>query len=297
MHTPLCGHSVGWPREFVDVAVKRGLGRIAISCHMPIDRSDFGGPDIRMLSSAFQEYLDLVADAKSYGAERGVIVMLGIEGEVCPDPAIQNEIAEFLSAHPFDFVLGSLHHHLEFFRNWFASQGCQSDDELITAYFELLRDGAATGLFDSMSHPDVIRIYGTLRGGFEPLRFESVIREAIAAAVEADVCWEMNTSGRLKGPGIEHPDPLIRAWGQEMGLKLTMGSDAHRPESVGQFFPEMLATLKDEGFDAVHYYEGRKRHAVKLDRLIGDTPVAGRFFRWLPRIFRDQLTIGPKRRM
>jgi len=267
MHTPLCGHAVGEPREYVDAAARNGVGRIAITCHMPFDRWDFGGPRIRMPEALFPRYLELVDDAREYGARQGVTVTTGIEGEVCPEPDLQARLGDFLRSHPFDFILGSVHHQLGYYQNWFAERGLRTDAQIIPAYFECLRDGASTGLFHSMSHPDVIRLYGTLSGPFEPERYERVIREAIAAAVEADVCWELNTSGCLKGPGIEHPVPIIREWGREMGLKLTLGSDSHQPATVGQFFPEMVTALQAAGYAEVYYFEGGVRKAVALDSL------------------------------
>jgi histidinol-phosphatase (PHP family) len=265
MHTPLCGHAFGEPRAFVEAAAARGLGRIAFSCHMPLAGADFGGPRIRMDRKEFPRYLEQVEAAREHGAGMGVTVLTGIEGEVCPDPAVQEVIGAFLASHPFDFVLGSVHHQLRYFQRWFREIGCKDDDDIINAYFGCLRDGAASGLFHSMAHPDVIRLYGTLYAPFDPRRHESIIREAIAAAVENEVCWEVNTSGRLKGPGIEHPDPIIRRWGREMGLRLTLGSDAHLPESVGQHFPEVLEELAAEGFGAVHFYEKGVRQAVPLE--------------------------------
>jgi|TARA_B110000438_G_scaffold205279_1_gene196944 histidinol-phosphatase (PHP family) len=269
MHTWMCGHAIGAPKTYVDRAAERGLSRICFTCHMPFDDLTFGGRRMRMREAELSAYIELVAEMREYGAALGVDVLCGIEGEVFPNPAIQDAIGEILTLHPFDFVLGSVHHHMPAYHDWFLNGGFETDDELITAYFETLRDAAATGLFHSMSHPDVIRLYGTIRGEFDPLRHESIIREAISAAVEADVCWEVNTSGRAKGPMIEHPDPIIRSWGQELGLKLTIGSDAHSPQSVGRFFDKVIPTLAEEGFDALHYFVGGERKAVDLSALKG----------------------------
>lgn len=267
MHTRMCGHAVGTPKAYVDSAAARGLRRICFTCHMPFDDISFGGDRMRMREAELPAYLDLVAEMREYGAELGVDVLCGIEGEVFPNPAIQDAIGKILSSHPFDFVLGSAHHHMAAYHDWFLNAGIETDDEIITAYFETLRDAAGTGLFHSISHPDVIRLYGTIRGEMDPLKHESVIREAISAAVEAGVCWEVNTSGRAKGPMIEHPDPIIRSWGQELGLKLTIGSDSHSPKSVGRYFDSIIPALAEEGFDALHYFEGGERKAVDLSAL------------------------------
>ena len=267
MHTLLCGHATGKPAAYVDRAVELGLGGLCFTCHMPFDDATFGGDRMRMRQADFPAYLDLVAEMQAYGQERGVTVLCGIEGEVFPNPVIQDALGQILASHPFDYVLGSVHHHMPAYQDWFVNEGFETDDELITAYFETLRDAAGTGHFHSLAHPDVIRLYGTLGGDFDPSRHESIIREAIAAAVESDVCWEVNTSGRSKGAMIEHPDPIIRHWGKEMGLKLTIGSDAHAPKTVGRYFETIIPDLASEGFEALHYFIKGERKVISLQNI------------------------------
>jgi histidinol-phosphatase (PHP family) len=98
---------------------------------------------------------------------------------------------------------------------------------------------------------------------FEPAAHEPVIRGFLQAVVDADMCMEVNTSGLNKGDFEVHPDPLILDWAAEMGVKLTMGSDAHTPGSVGQHFDAVQALLQEKGFRDLHYFRGRKR--VRID--------------------------------
>lgn len=274
-HTALCGHARGRPQEYVEAAARRGIGRMAVTCHMPFDEAAFGGPRMRMFARQFPQYLQMVDEAREAGERLGVEVLAGIEGEVFPEADMQARLGEVIGSYPFDFVLGSVHHHMPAFQKWFSERGCVDDSAIVCAYFEALREGAATGLFHSMSHPDVIRLYGTLAGDFQPEEYEDVIRAAISSAVENDVCWEVNTSGRLKGPGIEHPDPLIRKWGSEMGLKLTIGSDAHRPQSVGQYFREVTEDLAREGYSHLYYFKGGERQAVAIADLLASDSSRG----------------------
>lgn len=269
-HTELCGHARGWPRDYVKVAAKKGIRHLAVTCHMPFDHVAFGGQRMRMFEDEFPHYLERVEEARRLGEELGVEVLTGIEGEYFPDDGILSHIAERLAWHPFDFVLGSVHHHMVAYQEWFSRRGCQNDGDTVRAYFACLRDGAASGLFHSMSHPDVIRLYGSLSGAFDPADFEPEIREAIAAAVENEVCWEVNTSGLEKGSRVEHPDPQIRAWGREMGLKLTIGSDSHHPKSVGRHFRKVVGTLQEEGFEELQLFKAGERRAVKIADLLAE---------------------------
>lgn len=268
MHTPLCGHAVGLPVEYVEAAAARGLGLITFTCHIPHTRTDLlRGEGIRMSHAELPEYFRLVEEARERGQALGVEVLAGIEAEIYPDEAAMREVDDTLAAHPFDFVLGSLHHHISGYRQWLDDHGVEGDRAIIDRYFAHLAEGARSGRYHSLSHPDVIRIYGTV-SHFEPADHEGPIRAFLTAVKEAGACMEVNTSGLIKGVYEVHPDPLILDWAAEMKVPLTLGSDAHRPEQVGQHFDEVLDMLRAKGFSHLHYYRGGERHAEPLDDMI-----------------------------
>lgn len=262
MHTPLCGHAEGEPEEFVLAAASKGIELVTFTCHIPLDTPSFGGPKIRMSRSQLAEYNEKIALAKLAGRRVGVEVLRGIEAEITPDTQVHPIMDDILEEHRFDFVLGSLHHQLHNWRDWIATQGIIEDAEIIHAYFQQLADGAASGRYHSISHPDVIRIYGTIdSASFVPTQYEDVIRAFLQTLVEHNVCMEVNTSGLTKGVYEIHPDPLILQWAKEEGVRLTIGSDAHRPEAVGQHFDHALALLRRIGFREICYFrKGRYRN-------------------------------------
>lgn len=264
MHTPLCGHALGKPTAFVEAAARSGIGLVTFTCHLPMDRPDMGGPGIRMRTHQLGDYIALVEEARMRGAQVGVEVLCGIEGEWQPDPEILEEIDRSLALHPWDFVLGSLHASLSAYERRFEQAGCQGDSERIELYFQDLCVAARSDRYDSMSHPDVVRLYGVV-DRFEPTEHETSIRAFLQACVDHGRCIEVNTSGFIKAVSRLHPDPVILGWASEMGVKLTLGSDAHRPEQVGQHFGTVRPFLRSLGFSSVNYFRGRQRCAVPLD--------------------------------
>ena len=266
MHTPLCGHAIGEPNDYVDVACARGIDLITFTCHIPMDKDDFGGPGIRMGEDQLDEYIELIGQAAKYGDTIGVEVLCGIEAEVFPVMERLTLMDDILTRHPFDFVLGSLHAALPSYRAYLASQSIFEDAAIIERYFQDLRDGVASGRYHSMSHPDVIRLYGVVNH-FDPSSHETVIRSFLQAAIDNDVCIEVNTSGLIKGDYVVHPDPIILDWAAEMKVKLTLGSDSHRPESVAQKYDEVLPFLKEIGFEEVHYFREGKREVIEIAEL------------------------------
>jgi histidinol-phosphatase (PHP family) len=53
---------------------------------------------------------------------------------------------------------------------------------------------------------------------------------------------------------------LVKA--RELGIPVTLGSDAHQPERLGQYLDEAGAALKDAGYAQLATFEGRRRILV-----------------------------------
>jgi len=245
------------------MAREQGIDLITITCHIPMEWSAFGQEGIRMRGDQIDAYIVLVEETAQAAKPLGVEVLCGIEAEVYPDEAHLVPMDEVLAAHDWDFVLGSLHAQCQSYLSWLTTHKVNSDAMRVDSYFRHLIDGVQTGRYDSMSHPDVIRTYGVVRE-FKPAAHEEVIREFLQAVVDEDICMEVNTSGLTKGDYEVHPDPLILDWAGEMGVKLTMGSDSHRPGSVGQFFDRIQPMLRAKGFRDLHYFRGRKRQRIDM---------------------------------
>jgi histidinol-phosphatase (PHP family) len=275
MHTALCGHAVGDPQSYVRQAAMAGVDLICITCHIPMEDAGFGQMGIRMAEADLPLYWDWIHRARDVGEGLGVRVLGGIEAEVFPDGDRLGGMDRLLAAQPFDFVLGSLHHQLPVYRQWLQRNKIRDDLRIIDTYFRHLIDGIHTGRYDSMSHPDVIRLYGTV-AHYDPDDHLEVIDDFLDALVETGTCMEVNTSGLTKGSCVVHPDPRILTLAARKGVSLTLGSDAHHPESVAQFFPEVIDLLRACGFRELQFFERRKRRTLPLPRF-SDTgsPFAG----------------------
>ena len=264
MHTPLCGHATGDPEEYVDAAANREISLITFTCHIPMADAGFSQAGIRMAAGDLAEYRRIIDRARKYGESIGVEVLYGIEAEIHPDEAAMREMDRILAAERFDFILGSLHHMLPGFRAWLADNQYETDAEKIGAYFHCLGEGARSGRYHSLSHPDVIRIYGSLQKRFEPEQHEAVITNFLDIVADAGICMEINTSGLIKGDYVVHPDPCIMRWALERDIPFTIGSDSHSPRMVGQFFNEIIAEFKAMGLRKLHYFKQGQRVAVPL---------------------------------
>ena len=92
MHTPLCGHAVGDPVEYVREAAKRAMDLVTFTCHIPMDNIGFGGRNIRMAYEDLSTYFKIVDEARKVGEDFGVRVLTGIEAEVFPSFQIMKQM-------------------------------------------------------------------------------------------------------------------------------------------------------------------------------------------------------------
>ncbi len=66
-----------------------------------------------------------------------------------------------------------------------------------------------------------------------------------------DIAIEINTNGLNKPCGEMYPAPPLLQMAAEIGVGLTFGSDAHKPERVGEHLGQAVALAKRSGF--THY--------------------------------------------
>jgi histidinol-phosphatase (PHP family) len=203
-----------------------------------------------------EEYVDAIVAAK----ERGLPVKLGLEVDYVPGR--EDETRALLSPYPWDYLLGSIH--------WLDDFSTDSDPRLIDElgvdggwrrYFETLAAAARSGLFDSLSHPDVIKIFDVRpeRGFVEQLHDEFV-----AAVAESGTALEVSTAGLHKPVAELYPDPHLLRAARALGVPVTLASDAHYPELVGRDFGRALELLRSAGYETITVFERREPQQVPL---------------------------------
>src|SRR3989338_8067373 len=157
MHTPLCGHAVGQPEEYVRHAIKVGLQEIGFSDHAPLVSHE----DARytMNRSQLPEYLEMIHAVQKKFSE--FPVKLGLETDYLP--GFEEQTRQLLAEYPYDYIIGSVH----FIDRWAFDSPEEKikwkDKDINTGYrdyYELLRRSAESGLFDIMGHVDLVKKFG-----------------------------------------------------------------------------------------------------------------------------------------
>jgi histidinol-phosphatase (PHP family) len=269
MHTPLCRHAEGHPKEYAAAAVERGLAEIGFSDHSPMPEAF---DDWRMLREDLPRYLMMVAEAREAFPE--LPVRLGLEVDFFTDGAAW--IEELAAMSEWDYLIGSVHYidgpgpegrwdidNPRHTKRYVATPG--ATDAVWDAYWETYRAAVASGFFDLMAHPDLPKKFGHRPAGDLRRYYEPVI----AAAVESGVAIEINTAGWHKEAGEQYPAREFLELMWEAEIPLSISSDAHAPGEVGRDFGRAVSLAVEVGFEETVRFEQRRRTSAPLGRAPG----------------------------
>jgi len=200
--------------------------------------------------------LDAYVDAVVQARERGLPVKLGLEVDYVPGR--EEETHELLAPYSWDYLLGSVHYVDGF--------GVDGDPKLLdevgveeawSRYFETLGRAARSGLFDSLSHPDLVKVFGRRAASFD----YAAVADEIA---ESGVAVEVSTAGLRKPVRELYPHPDLLAACRERDVPVTLGSDAHSPDVVGRDFDRARELLRSAGYETVTVFELRRARQEPL---------------------------------
>ncbi len=257
LHTPLCKHAVGHPREYAAAATRLGLNEIGFSDHSPM-REHFD--EWRMEWEEFPTYLQMVEETR--GEFPQLPIRLGLEVDYLEGG--EKWIEELATQADFDYFIGSVHYiapgwdvddpkHLSRF-----TEG--SVEDIWRLYWKIYEKAIRSRLFDFVGHPDLpkkfgFRPAGDLRRFYEP---------AIQALVDTGTAFEINTAGLRKEVREMYPARPFLELAHSAGVPLLINSDAHAPGEVGADFDKAIALAKDVGYTETLRFEKRRRVSSPL---------------------------------
>jgi len=240
-------HSVEGVERFVEAAAARGLDEIGFTEHVYYfaqTRSLWTLPSqLDRCTQDIERYVDAVTEAK----RRGMPVKLGIEVDYVPGR--EEETAALLAPYPWDYVLGSIH--------YIGDVGIDGEPTLIDEvgveeawrrYYETLARAASSGLFDSLAHPDLVRMYGP------EIPWDW---KAVAGSLDG-VCLEVSSGGLYKPHAKLYPNPELLREAHARGTAITLASDAHVPENVGRDLDRAVDHARKAGYETLTVFDLRQ---------------------------------------
>ena len=184
---------------------------------------------------------------------------LGVEMGMMASARKKN--AAFVQRVPFDFVLGSIHF-LEckdlYYPETFAGR---EKAEMYHEYFTVMRDEIyAHPFINVLAHIDYIARNAPFENPeISYGEFTDDMDAVLRALVETDTVIEINTR-RLGAPrGIKELAPVYRRYRELGGRAVTIGSDAHVPNAVGNHYARAQELARAFDLQVVTFRERKMR--------------------------------------
>lgn len=256
MHTVVSFDGHDTPEAMVQAAVAAGLKEICFTDHIDDD------PKCIITTQCF----DIGDYSRAYDglSQEGVIIRRGLEFGMLPYN--QATIRRYLSQRQFDYVLGSVHY-------------ADNEDVYYPPYWEgkSLFEGERKYLedtllcvqchndFDVLAHLTYISKarHNPAHTPVELAQHREVVDEILKMLVSKGKGVEINTSGVDRCGDFLPGEAYLRRFRELGGQIVTVGSDAHTADRVGQYTHRACEVLKDI-FGYVCTFENRQPVFHKL---------------------------------
>lgn len=236
-------------QPWVDHARERGLADIAFTDH---DR--------------YHEGIDFDEIEKLRAANPDIKIRAGVELD--NDPVRSSAGGRWVEENwdRLDFVLGSVHF-LEQPDQMFdsvpagAGQFAGRDiDQIYADYFRRVREIAATGLVDCLSHLDLIKIHGHR----PQTKIEALVGDTLDFIAARSLAIELSTAGWRKPVNELYPSDEIIQLAIAKGIQFTTASDAHSYVQLGENYARLAEKMAQLGIKQVSTFERHKAEVCAL---------------------------------
>ncbi len=220
--------------------------------------------DVRARSIDMDEYREKMTAAKN---RHGDFIRCGIELGLRPEK--ETEIKASKGQFDYDFVIGSSHivcgynvaHDKTFFK-------AKTKQEAYSAYLDEIYKNILLyrEYFDVYGHLDYIIRYGTYNDNVMYYsEFSEQLDKILKLIIDSELGIEVNTSGFRKKLNMTHPNfETVKRYHELGGKIITVGSDSHTPEFLGEYFPEAIKLLREAGFEKICTFNKRKMEFTKI---------------------------------
>jgi histidinol-phosphatase (PHP family) len=253
-HTHPQGHRVqpftqALLQPWVNSARERGLTDIAFTDH---DRYHAG--------------IDFDEIDKLRTANPDIKIRAGIELDNDPETSAAGRTWVEKNWDRLDFVLGSVHY-LDRPDQMFDNVPAGAEqfagreiDDIYANYFRRIREIAATGLVDCLSHLDLVKIHGH--------RPKAPISELVVETLDfiagRKLVIELSTAGWRKPVNELYPSDEIIRLAIEKGVRFTTASDAHSHVQLGEKYDRLAEKMESLGIRQVCVFE---QHRAEIQPL------------------------------
>lgn len=267
IHT-LYSHGKHSPAQMYAAAEKKGVAIIGFSEHSPRPEGyDYTHEYRDKLTRHFPDYIAEVGKLE-HNPPGSCKVLLGLEMDWLP--AEEDFTRRACKAHDYAYLIGSVH----FIGHWGFDDGAEAWTDLsqeecekfYLEYFKAWKGMINSGLFQIAAHPDLIKIFSVdqfhhwLQGG----EGQKIVRDCLRALKERGMAMEISSAGLRKVCGEIYPAPQVMAIASELGLRVSLASDAHVAEDIGHAFPQLIKYARSFGFESQSVFDHGRHISLPL---------------------------------
>jgi len=264
LHSHFSGDSREPMEEMIRQGITLGLTHMCFTEHMDPDfpAGDGVTPETFLLNTDSYLY-DLIRYKEKYGDK--IKLLFGVELGV--QPHLKKELAVFVKAYDFDFVIASSHicnRRDPYYPSFYEGR---SEDEAYREYFSSILDNIrAFPNFDVYGHLDYVVRYGPNKDrDYSYDRYKDILDKILELLIENEKGIEINTGGLRSGLRETNPCmDILKRYRQLGGEIITVASDAHKKEDIAYRFDLAREMLLECGFQYYAVFEKRYPEFIKL---------------------------------
>lgn len=258
IHTKYSHDSTCEPMAHCAAAAERGLVGLCITDHCDLEyayKMDVVTPIVESVNEA-------TACNKAHSGK--LAVYTGVEySEAIWD---METYGKMISAAAYDAVLGSIHavkykdYTVPYSHIDFSAMTTEDVRGYLHAYFREMKEMMCRCDMDVLTHLTcpLRYIVGKYGVAVDMSEYDGEIEEILRLAIEKHLALEINTSGIGSFYGEYMPyESILRTYRAMGGYLITLASDAHTADRVGNGFAEAARMLKGIGFTNAYYYKQR----------------------------------------
>lgn len=247
--------------ENVKAAVEKNLKYLSITDHLDLFYPTDKYMDTIDIPGYFEKHYPL---QEKYQGK--IDLLAGIEVGIQEETAQVNDT--IVEEYNFDFVIGSVHalDCVDLYMGQVVSKFKSLEDFYKYYYEGTQRAVEASQNFDVLGHIDYMDRYIGDVNAIPPIsNYKEYILPTLESLISRGKGIEINTGGPIRGLPYNHPKREVLEWYKDLGGKIiTIGSDAHTPDQIGEGVVGAMEMLKEIGFETVSIFKKRKQVSIDL---------------------------------
>lgn len=249
--------------KMLNAAIKNNIDVFAITDHCDVDcYEEFD------LKNTVPNSIKAIANAR---ASSPIKLLTGIElGQPLKNLDKANYI---LDNYKFDYIIGSIHsinNESDFyFMNYANMSDCEIEN-ILERYYKEVYELANWNKFDSLAHITypyryIINAMSKREIKINVDKYDELVKESFIKIIENGKAIENNTYSFTRSKqDFDINYKYMKLYYDLGGELITIGSDAHTPDMVGNSILKGYDMLKEIGFKYITYFENRKAVMVKI---------------------------------